>query len=659
MKVATRAYITNNKSTKATTASADQSVRLTGGMNTTRTIATSTTSVVPRIDDHSVVTTTPTAHKTSRNTGGKWRIIPTSQQRSQGSVVSSLGMSGSGEVITPFSSDVRRRNDTEFDTCQTPGDQPQEQGSTPPNGEKVTTIVTPPIFPTQLVMTSSSSSAATTTPGVGDQRRNRMEPGLSELARQLRDLQNKYETQQIEMARLQRQIRILSDLEGVSVSNLRHALQEACAAEAHGELLHQVALLRAQLETYSSRIPPLRSSVPAGQQQEQQQHQQLQLQHESARLSHRVADLELQIGEMEELHEKQRGEITTLYEQLATERDRATKAEGKVEQLETELRRQEEKVAKLAVAESIKGDDNDHPDHGVGPAITTTSQQPNDDSPHVHDLLNALHAVHVELQLCQGQLALSKQKSNAVAEQSRLQQIQSRARAMVQDERIRDLDQQLSSLYTAFDMLQQEQLEQESSHRVLRTNLDYADAQVARDLEERGSSYLLNQSTKISSPTLSTSCKNGGISSDTKIPASALLVPTNDHFEMQESPPHQRRQAFDVTFPENQIMAGSLLVRSRKGLRSWKRLHVVLCAQLENHTLYLEDGRTFTIEFGISQVIEHNKQPFTFALHIHPSDPHGPILYAAASSLSDFYDWMDKLLAATTGEEYHRITEEK
>jgi hypothetical protein len=72
--------------------------------------------------------------------------------------------------------------------------------------------------------------------------------GLSELARQLRVMQAKNQALTVEVGRLERQLRILSDLSGISVTDLRATLERACESEAYGELQHRLAKLQAQLE---------------------------------------------------------------------------------------------------------------------------------------------------------------------------------------------------------------------------------------------------------------------------------------------------------------------------------------------------------------------------------------------------------------------------
>ena len=53
------------------------------------------------------------------------------------------------------------------------------------------------------------------------QRRGKSAGGLSELSKQLRILQAKNEAQSVEINRLERQLRILAELQGISVADLR------------------------------------------------------------------------------------------------------------------------------------------------------------------------------------------------------------------------------------------------------------------------------------------------------------------------------------------------------------------------------------------------------------------------------------------------------
>jgi hypothetical protein len=141
--------------------------------------------------------------------------------------------------------------------------------------------------------------------------------GLSELSKQLRVLHAKNESQAQDISRLERQLRILADLQGISVSDLRKALEEACASEAFGELQNRVQKLKFELEaaTLAKQVEYQRKDTTAP----------------------HIANLELRIGELEEVEERQTKEIHHLYEQLRQERAKSTRLESENDQLKKEL----------------------------------------------------------------------------------------------------------------------------------------------------------------------------------------------------------------------------------------------------------------------------------------------------------------------------------
>jgi chromosome segregation ATPase len=148
--------------------------------------------------------------------------------------------------------------------------------------------------------------------------------GLSELSKQLRIFQAKNEGQWIEINRLERQLRILADLQGISVADLRKALEDACADEAFEELQHRVASLRAQLEAaHLARQAELKKDAAA----------------------HQIATLELRIGELEEVEDVRRDEIRDLYEQLREEKARSTRLESSLEQQQSETQDLQKQLA--------------------------------------------------------------------------------------------------------------------------------------------------------------------------------------------------------------------------------------------------------------------------------------------------------------------------
>ena len=72
--------------------------------------------------------------------------------------------------------------------------------------------------------------------------------GLSELTNQLQIARARNDAKTVEISRLERQLRILAELQGISVADLRNALEDACANEAFDEMRQRVAKLKAELE---------------------------------------------------------------------------------------------------------------------------------------------------------------------------------------------------------------------------------------------------------------------------------------------------------------------------------------------------------------------------------------------------------------------------
>ena len=214
--------------------------------------------------------------------------------------------------------------------------------------------------------------------------------GLSELAVQLRSLQNKSKAQKLEIARLEKHIEILSDLQNVSVQDLQKALANACEAQAHNSLRLQIKQLQNQIKGQQE-ITTTSSSSTA----------------DVANYKTQVASLELQVGEMEELLQAKDQEVDRLYQLQAKK---------------------------------------------------------NQSSNGVNDIW--------------------KKRYESLQEQSKLEKSQQQARIWVLEEQQRDLQQQLSSLYAAFEVLQQEQDKEVQERQRLESCLQEADAQVAKNVNE-------------------------------------------------------------------------------------------------------------------------------------------------------------------------------
>jgi len=148
---------------------------------------------------------------------------------------------------------------------------------------------------------------------------------LSELAKQLRVLQanNKYKDSEIE--RLERQLKIVSDLKGVSVIDMRKTLKLVCKEQASQELKNQIFSLKAQLEQYT-----IRKVSPRNLSQQSE--------------SREMANLQLRAGELEKTEETLRKEIRTLYQRLREQIAKGTACEANEKKLDEKVQRHEEEL---------------------------------------------------------------------------------------------------------------------------------------------------------------------------------------------------------------------------------------------------------------------------------------------------------------------------
>lgn len=342
--------------------------------------------------------------------------------------------------------------------------------------------------------------------------------GLSELSKQLRILQAKNESQAVDINRLERQLRILADLQGISVSDLRKALEDACASEAFGELQHRVSKLKYELEAANlAKQAELRKDATAP----------------------HIANLELRVGELEEVEEKQMVEIRNLYEELRQERAKSTRFESENQQLKKALQdmiqRLQSETARAAQLEAnfqkqiqqfqerqskkmqeeaerscrMLNSVGNSARAGAGNLSSMISPEMAAEYEQMVQLLKEkdaqlrgtqakLHAddirraeklkdseerarkVQMDMKVEADKLALTVKELEDADGQSGLRLAQYKARFAVQDERIVDMGQQLDSLYTAFTLLKEEFDSENDRHVAMLSNLNDADAEIAR-----------------------------------------------------------------------------------------------------------------------------------------------------------------------------------
>jgi hypothetical protein len=415
--------------------------------------------------------------------------------------------------------------------------------------------------------------------------------GLSELSKQLRVLQAKNQAQLLEIDRLQRQLRILADLENVSVADLKDALAKACEAEAYGEMHSRVATLRAELEA----ITLVKSEAVAVATQD---------------TSHTkvIANLELRVGELEEMDEKHRTTIDQLYLQLQEQQAKSAKVESTYEQL-----RLENEQLKLYLQKSQELED-----------VANVSLEQDLRAENLV-ALNRAREAEMEVRVLSDKLKLMEQQRDAEDKESSLRNAQFKARFMVQDENIDDLRQQLASLYVAFEMLKEEKDRDDESRMSLQALLGYADAEVARQVDEIDQN---SRSVLMSPSSLSSSFSRG-----------APFSP--------ESPQGKRTS---ITTDMTPLMSGDLLVKASNGvIKKWKKHHASLFATASHFHLDIGEEKGYAIQIGISHVELYVKYPLAFTIFLGGRSK--MTLIAAATNQKDFDDWMTILKFATTGDE--------
>jgi hypothetical protein len=349
--------------------------------------------------------------------------------------------------------------------------------------------------------------------------------GLSELSKQLRIHQAKNESQSQDINRLERQLRILADLQGISVSDLRKALEDACASEAFGELQNRVSKLKFELEAATlAKRAELRKDAAAP----------------------FIANLELRVGELEEVEEASRKKVEDLYTELRHERAKTTRIESENQQLKHALqnmitrlknetaraahlekqfqnqmqqlkqdqsKRMHEKAERSSRSDKLNSVGNDSSSSSssarmgnrssiISPEMAAEYEQMvqllKDKDEQLRGARAKLHAdeirraeklkeagerarkVQMDMKVEMDKLALTVKELEDVDGQSGLRLAQYKARFAVQDERIVDMGQQLDSLYTAFTLLKEEFDSENDRHTTMLENLNDADAEIAR-----------------------------------------------------------------------------------------------------------------------------------------------------------------------------------
>jgi hypothetical protein len=318
---------------------------------------------------------------------------------------------------------------------------------------------------------------------------------LSELSIQLRKLQAEKNAQVNEIDRLERQLRILSDLKGISINDLKHALRSACEAEAHGELCALVGTLQAKVEELQlgggvvggiQRVIGLNAdadNIPS-----------LDRFNQEAAARARSA-LELRIGELEEIESNHQRELDSLNTTLQELTHKNTLLETQVmqqnaqlEQWELRWQAKEEddtKRSSLTTASSTGGAFNysEFSKSSVSshPGLLHNAPQSQVDADHKQCLIAAHSALVGEKKqrlLVQSQLSSAQKKYELKSDQY-LHRIQ------FLEEQLRDLELQMTSLYAAFSIIQNDNTEEKMEKEAWKRSLVESDSALAKEESKR------------------------------------------------------------------------------------------------------------------------------------------------------------------------------
>jgi len=499
---------------------------------------------------------------------------------------------------------------------------------------------------------------------------------LSELSVQLRKLQNENNAQANEIDRLERQIRILSELKGVSIHELRDALRLACEGEAHGELRAIVGKLQAKVDNAG-----FDNSGGLGRTNFAPQD------NSRARLA-----LELRVGELEELENTLRADLSSLYQQIArlTENNTTLKTENLQQQAqlkEWERRwaaKEAEEIKKgsiVAVPMASSAGSYNYSDFAVGNTQATSLA----DQQRLLELSTALEGEKVQRILLESQMESSKKSYDL-----KIDQYQHRIKFL--EGQINDLEQQMNSLYVAFDMMQKDRTKERESSLMWKNNLLQSDAALAKEEseKERGKHQPQplspppcdNQSLKQSKIPIRTghssfsTSSNNGISSP-NIPHRASTPQTSvkpavhppiveghlllllDNYDQPLLP--QANVASSTSQSKRKLLIKTPSQRRKSSSLGLKKQYCVLHGA--NGLYQLRYGDTYLgpvagvhefVTTGVSS-IEHtersSKFDYGFEIVINPNDEseNSPSLCCAAENEEDFMRWMAALMGVIDG----------
>lgn len=497
---------------------------------------------------------------------------------------------------------------------------------------------------------------------------------LSELSVQLRKLQNENNEKANEIDRLERQIRILAELKGVSIDELRNALKAACEGEAHGELRALIGKLQAKVDSSQ-----LKDGSSNGQKKFAPQ--------DNSR--ERLA-LELRVGELEEIENTLRADMASLYEQISQLTQNNTTLRTDNLQLKAQVgmwerkwkTKEEEEIKKssiVAVPMASTGSYN-YSEFALGTSNTETG---------VDQLLSA-----DQHRLLAAETALAGEKEQVRNLQSQMESTnksyqlkldQNSHRIQFLEGQIKELEQQMNSLYAAFEMMQADRTSERASSLMWKESLLQSDAALAREESEKekgkqqhGEPQPLPSQKQNSTPIRAThssySTSSKGILPHKSRQAAApparsvrpathqpvveghLLLLLDNHNQPLLA---QATAAASTSQSKRKLLLKTPSQRRKSSILGLKKQYCVLHGS--NGLYQLRYGDTLMgpavgvhefITTGVSSV-EHTERSsrlnYGFEIVINPSEGDSPSLCCAAETEEDFMRWMAALMGVIDG----------
>jgi len=561
-----------------------------------------------------------------------------------------------------------------------------------------------------------------------------MSSNLSELSVQLRKLQADKIAQANEIDRLgrsllvhlyvvlvlltscllkERQVRILSELKGIGITDLQDALRLACEAEAHGELQNLVGKLQARVDGLqlgvSGGVGGLRRAKGGEQFNEEAAARgrsklvcvtfMLLLQLVSTNISLKMlseciydikAVLELKIGQLQEIEKTLRMELTALYNNCKQLTEKNTVLETQLAQWQRcwQAKEEEEKKRNSIVPMAMPSS----PGSYNYSEFATNNGGESSQQALLNNVPQSELSSEQRLIVAESSLVGEKQQRNllesqlsSASKQYELKREQYEHRIQYLEEQLHDLNQQMSSLYAAFEIQDHDNRLERHEKEVWKRTVVESDSLMAKqsNRESTQQSNLQNSSSSNDAEPLRARRSLRLLSPSNPRPESIppraavrpaahppickgilLLLLDKDDQALSSTPspaatPRTKSFSARKLLPKSSSKSKRQMNAATLTSFKFKRQYCVLHGanglyQIRYGDSY--DGPTSGVhEFltaGVSS-IEHtsrsSSQEFGFEIMINPNDSEAPALCCAAESEEGFMMWMSSLTSVIDG----------